>query len=72
MLVPDPDLFRRFDIILPEGWTTTFGTELALTAEFFLERWLSVGVGGVLTITGAAGSIEGGVRGRPEVSMDGG
>lgn len=75
ILVPDPDLARRCDIILPESDTTTFGFGPVLADELPRERceWCeSVGVGGVLTMTGAPGSEGGGVRGRPEVSIGAG
>lgn len=75
--VPDPDLSRRCDIMFPEGDVTMF-EYAAIAGDIFgcsfgcgLKGnsgvlW-SIGVGGVLTITGAGCSAFGGVCGR--VSM---
>lgn len=74
ILDPDPDRARRCEIMLLGGTTTVFGMELPKTSELRLAEPLcslgddeSVGVGGVLTITGRADS-EGGVRGGMEIS----
>lgn len=69
-LAPDPDRIRRCDIMLPESDVTTFGFEVIGPCE--AEKRgdpVSVGVGGVLTIAGAAFSPVGGVLGRPFVSI---
>jgi hypothetical protein len=71
------DRTRRCDIILPDGDVTTFGLDEAAGSDAPRSRLVeanlgdsdSVGVGGVLTITGAMLSFAGGVWGRTFVSM---
>lgn len=74
--VPEFVLTRRCEIILPEGDVTTFafievvGSEVPRSREAGNTGVLeSVGVGGVLTITGAIFSPAGGVCGRGFVSI---
>lgn len=61
----EPDRIRRCDIIFPEGETKTFGPNLVgdsgLVTEVNCGDLVSVGVGGVLTITGAGLFTDGGV-----------
>lgn len=67
-LANDPERMRLCDIMFPDGDVTTFGFEEMGGPEKRGEG-VSVGVGGVLTIAGAAFSIVvGGVLGRPFVS----
>jgi hypothetical protein len=72
--VADPDRIRRCDIILPEGEVTTFEPAAATGEDVIIscapaEDPVSVGVGGVFTITGAVFSPAGGVWGRKLVSI---
>lgn len=69
-------LTRRCEIILPEGDVTTFALIEVVDSDVPRSRVEgnrgdpeSVGVGGVLTITGAIISPAGGVCGRAFVSM---
>lgn len=68
MLVAEPDLALLCDIMLPDGDTTTLGL---VVVELFLEGDVSTGVGGVLTISGPAGSEVGGVCGRTDTTRGG-
>lgn len=69
----EPDRIRRCDIMFPEGEIRTFGMdwmcESGLVTEVNCGDLVSVGVGGVLTITGAGLWTDGGVCGRCVVSM---
>lgn len=68
-LANDPERMRLCDIMFPDGDVTTFGLVEIGEPEKRGEA-VSVGVGGVLTITGAAFStVVGGVLGRPFVSI---
>lgn len=66
MFDADPDRARRCDNVTPEGDAVVFGMDLREAGEprpaLPLREDESVGVGGVLTMTGPADS-EGGVRG---------
>jgi hypothetical protein len=68
-LANDPERMRLCDIMFPDGEVTTFGfVEIGEPEK--RGGAVSVGVGGVLTIAGAAFSIVvGGVLGRPFVSI---
>lgn len=67
-LANDPERIRLCDIMFPDGDVTTFGFDEIGDPEKRGEA-VSVGVGGVLTIAGAAFStVVGGVLGRPFVS----
>lgn len=69
-LACEPERMRLCDIIFPEGDVTTLGFFATGDDPAKRGELLSVGVGGVLTIAGAAFSVVvGGVLGRPFVSI---
>ena len=59
----EPALLRRWDIMLPVGDASDLERGLAVEAAARSGCLTSVGVGGVLTITGVAASADGGVCG---------
>lgn len=73
MLFPEPDLMRRCDLELPDGDTVMLGmVGRSVLPARPLDPWRACvrpgGVGGVLTMAGAAWSPEGGVRGGAGIS----
>jgi hypothetical protein len=70
-LANDPERMRLCDIMFPDGEVTTFGLfEIEIGEPEKRGEAVSVGVGGVFTIAGAAFSIVvGGVLGLPFVSI---